>query len=671
MNREKEEIVKWLATKPVNDIFQDAVIAYREKYPYDTDGMLLEGYCLLYSDLEKAEQVLKRTLKKQPYDADIWFLSGELQGKKGEYTSAVRNIVISYLLCLYYETESLFVNETICDQRMQELLDLAIADGASGKKGRYTLQMLQMDNQCDFYLFNDMIRLGECVIGSKRYFRDEMFYCGFANELVAFLEWDHESEKILMRNRGEILRVRKKGKELHVEVEGEALVPIASTEACNSIVFSGNAEFSVRVRQLTKEHFNYYRINQPVDIKADYDIIVGDIIPLKINPKNKKLIISLFVDGLSQQLLREEGISKIMPNTAHFFEYGVIAENVFTVSDWTYPSVAGIVSGEEVPDHMMFHPDINYYLPEDVPILFEVLEKAGYYTAMINGDWRICEPYGYSRGIFRSVLQNAIRLRVGDVVEEAVEHLTAFSGTNGYLWLSVGDLHDIADDFELPVSLQTKVNLSDRRCENLSVTSVKQEYSELKRNRYIESIKRVDAKLKTLYEFIEKNYKEDDFVFTLFSDHGQTYLNKPEDFHLSRNHANVAFMTRGGGISGRSEEYFSMTSYPAVLCQLAGINLEHTPYEEKLPVTFGGKKACDYTITETIHPGDSYMVSLHSWEQTFYLKTKEILTNYGKLPRGDYECRLLDSEGNLEEDDTKKEKYVTMLRERMKYLFEY
>ena len=70
MNREKEEIVKWLATKPVNDIFQDAVIAYREKYPYDTDGMLLEGYCLLYSDLEKAEQVLKRTLKKQPYDAD-------------------------------------------------------------------------------------------------------------------------------------------------------------------------------------------------------------------------------------------------------------------------------------------------------------------------------------------------------------------------------------------------------------------------------------------------------------------------------------------------------------------------------------------------------------------------------------------------------------------------
>ena len=69
-------------------------------------------------------------------------------------------------------------------------------------------------------------------------------------------------------------------------------------------------------------------------------MVVGKPIKLVQDKNKKKLAISFFVDGLSQEVLEQEGLENIMPNTYRFFSKGMICKNCFSTSDWTYPSLA-------------------------------------------------------------------------------------------------------------------------------------------------------------------------------------------------------------------------------------------------------------------------------------------------------------------------------------------
>ena len=65
--------------------------------------------------------------------------------------------------------------------------------------------------------------------------------------------------------------------------------------------------------------------------------------------------------------------------------------------------------------------------------------------------------------------------------------------------------------------------------------------------KYLQEIKRVDNILSILYDYILKNYSEDEFVLTLHSDHGQSFLE--DEFNLlSDNRLKVPFMMRGKNV---------------------------------------------------------------------------------------------------------------------------
>ena len=183
--------------------------------------------------------------------------------------------------------------------------------------------------------------------------------------------------------------------------------------------------------------------------------------------------------------------------------------------------------------------------------------------------------------------------------------------------------------------------------------------------------KHIDSKLQVLYEYIEKNYNDNEFVISLFGDHGQAYIVEPTEFHLSRGLSNIGFMTRGGEISGVSDEYINIVDYTNIITKLAGMNDIDINSEGKLPKTYGGSTENKFAITETIHPGDPYMIAIHSKEYTFYMKSDSNVTDYGKIDMSSYNTKLLDHVGNEIFDEDIVNKLVNFVFDRIKYIIIY
>ena len=51
-----------------------------------------------------------------------------------------------------------------------------------------------------------------------------------------------------------------------------------------------------------------------------------------------------------------------------------------------------------------------------------------------------------------------LKKMVGSVINE----IEALKEVNQFVWMSLGDLHDIADEMELPTSVQTHLKIEDR-----------------------------------------------------------------------------------------------------------------------------------------------------------------------------------------------------------------
>lgn len=679
MNSQKLEIIEQLF-QPDAPLLEQNLKDYKQKYPYDADMFLLEAYWQLTNgNLAQAKHLLSLSQKYNYYDVDTYFLLGEWHLLAKEYYDAIEYYTIAYSFNCYFQQNYLFYSEAVYEnkiQQTQQLLKEVISKGDARDEALYQekLQTYSARLEYGFDLFSNLIQCNKKQIGESILLTgDAKRFCGYGNPLNSY-SFECFETKSLFRFKGELLKIQQEGNSFHTEKNGSFLVPIASRKPENLLTFC-QGDHSLNSIQVEENHFNYYRVEGETQISSQYPMIIGEPVLIGHQPSRKKLVISFFVDGLSQKVLAEEGLQHLMPNTFRFFSRGLICENYFTASDWTYPSLASFVSGIPLSDHMMFHPAVNKPLPSDQKILFEYIKEAGYYTAMINGDYRSSSTLGYTRGIDRYVAHNYHHLREGYVISDAIEHIEAFKETDQYLWLTYADLHDIADEYDLALSIQTKLSLKEREKAEKSSTSVKQKYSPEKRTSYIHALQIADIRFQALYDYLEQNYTEEEYIITLFGDHGQTYLLPPGEHHLARYHSNVGFMVRGGGLHGNSKEYMAAVDYPHILCKLAGCSTlpgtsEHTG-AGILPKVFGGTKERAFTITETIHPGDPYEAAIHTKDHVFYLTSENTVTEYGRLDPGAFKTKLLDLKGNNLNQPEQEDYYIQQIKERLKYIFAY
>ena len=650
---------------------------YLDIYPGDTEIIIIKAYLELGIDnIENGIKLLEFVIKKCPFSIDALFLLGQAYMEKKKYYEALNNLSMSKVLFYYYcdvnKTQNVFFyNSQICNDLINQIIDeVQNSMEISFEDKMVILKNYKMNVVRGFWILSDVIRTTDNIIGD--YFvvnkNDLRFFALY--DPFNYLLYDISSPRNLQLYKTEMLKQLKCGTDVKLQLKSDALVPILTKEDLNNIKIKQNDDI-VSIPINHRMHFNYFKMKQGnIVIHADKALVVAEPIPLVHYKNNKRLVISLFVDGISQKIISEYGLKNIMSNTYNFFKNGMICTNAFSSSDWTCPSIASLISGLNVPDHMMIHPKINIKYPEEQKLLFEYFKEAGYNTTIISGDWRTTSAtYDSIRGVDRYIAKHQNSgFRTEDAIVNAIDHMETFKETDQYIWLGTGDLHDIADEFSLPSAVQAKMDLEEFNTGARSITSVKQKYSPNKISMYAKVATHIDSKLKILYDYIEQNYNEDEVVVTLFGDHGQAYMVKPEEFHLSRGMTNIGFMTRGGGVSGVSDEYINMVDYTNIITKLAGMENLHIDSDGKLPKTFGGEKENDFAISETIHPGDPYMIAMHSSKYTFYMETHAVVTDYGKVDMSEYDTKLYDSDRNEISDEEIINKFIEYVLDRTKYI---
>lgn len=209
-----------------------------------------------------------------------------------------------------------------------------------------------------------------------------------------------------------------------------------------------------------------------------------------------------------------------------------------------------------------------------------ILEKERFLTAHIVRQNGHIQALSIARGYDRFVYQHQCAgFRVHEIVSDVINHIDAFQEVNQYVWMTVGDLHGIADEMDLPIGVQKELSLECRSYEETGPTSAKQSYSDNKKMQFIRHAAYADRWLKVLFDYIEDNFKEDEVVVSLFADHGQGYLIPLNAHFLAKERANVAFMFRGGDAEGkgRVEEIVSACDYSAIMRTLADVKIPETP----------------------------------------------------------------------------------------------
>ncbi|MCR5418319.1 MAG: sulfatase-like hydrolase/transferase [Lachnospiraceae bacterium] len=638
---------------------ETAIAEYESKYPFDADIFILKGNFLLrMREYEEARDTLKKGCEMYPYYSVLHYMLAKIYEELKEYDAINYYNAIKY----YYiagaldETKSDIWDESLnmADKLLRELSDMIekkIESGIGIEEirrvklfiDRIALESENMFGRMEFRFRGNSSIIGECYPDDK----EEVFVGAYRSRHQLTSD-----EKDLLNACGEFRRVKEMSSYL---VENDAaLLPVASREKAKLDFVQLDCAKIIKQLQRETDTFYYYRVGKGMRIQSDQPLLIGKEIAIRHDSRRKRMVMSIFVDGLAQQLLTKEGFEKVMPNTYHFFaEQGMVCTNAWTTGEWTLPSIAGIMSGLSTLKHQVFHCDIDYSISKDSVTIAERFQKAGYYTTILNGNWRIIPVYGMDRG-FDSFLyrHQYANWRVEHIIGDAIEYIEAFKETDQYVWLSIGDLHHVADEDSLPLSVQTQMNLDIRQDdESGQGTSVKQGYSDNKRMQYEKMMGYVDRHLGILYDYLRRNYPDDEMVISLFSDHGQGYLVPEGSEFLSKERTNVSMMFRDGvHKDAEMNELLSTLDYGEMLCELAGAREFDNPRSEgMLPVSLGGEKR-RFAVTESIHPHDPYQIALRFDDFTFFFRNPTVVQWDGRFELAEYEAYLKDDNGNLVED---------------------
>lgn len=616
---------------------------YKEQYPSDRDLWFYECVlALTVGELEKAQKIADKCVHKFPTSYESYYYQASVYQAKGMILEALKSYHIAYALNLYthYANDSILEDIKAQIKNLEDSFEKLSNEYIAYNDSVNISRMLSFLNRQDVVwgkaekIARDENRL---VVGKEYWVTDDdLRYIGIYRAPLS--QFIGEENLSLIRTKAEFLKFAKKGNGSFVKrTSDEYLLPIASVENDNTHTFQSPEEVH-KVGQLYSQHFNYYRVKNGIQVESMKQAYYGYPIPLEHKRGRRKLVLSFFADGLAQEVINGDDFEKLMPNTYKFFSKGTICTQAHSCSEWTYPSLATCVSGLDTLHHMMFHDKLDGELPKNSPTLIEYFKGKGYYTSKMDGEWRSIPSYGYARGLDQYVYQHqSMGARAEQEIMDVIEHLETFKETDQYLWMAVGDLHDVADGLDLSDAVQKNLTLEERELDELGVTSVKQNYSAKKTAMYKKTIQYFDMLFGFLYTYIENNYTDDEILISLFADHGQGYLIPTGKPFLSKERTKVAFMFRGANVKQQvTDEIISTADYLPIMCRLADIQYDAASIDGKLPKAFGGLEEREYTITESLHPKDVYRAVANARDYEIHFENSEKTDEEGRFLLGDY-----------------------------------
>jgi arylsulfatase A-like enzyme len=648
------EIENYISTNQLNEA-ELLLTEYRkgvsnsESYTFQAIIEFIKG------NLDKAISILKDASKKHPYNYSIHYNLGYILSVNLEIDGSIEN----YMYAIKYSSTEEEKNNA--KKAINELSNSVI------EQKKYTPYEVQQKIQQYEKMFRQLdARVYPIDINENSIIRRPFKRTSDKNEYMVnmykSLNYKDVDINTRMLFKSELVKGSILSESKTIVTETPIVLPISQINEVSSIKISVNGK-PYKFHKLPINQFHYIRIEEAgtIDISSSSKIFVGKPIPIRLLKNKPKLVMKIFVDGLSGYFLQKSGLDKLMPNTFRFFKEGLITTNCNATSEWTLPSMASINTGVYSSKHKLLHPQHTSVLKDGNKILSEYLSEAGYYCANISGSWRTTPTLGYYRGNDRMIYQNFLGgFDSKEIIMETIEHLNSFQETTNYISLSLSDLHNVPDEIESHLYSQVNTDIKHRIYTNeKGSTSVQTKYDNSKIVKYEQEIKRVDALLAILYDYILKKYNNDDILICFHSDHGQTFLDNNFNL-LGDQRILIPFMMRGYHVPKiKSEELIEAVDILPSILNSCGINAP-IGIDGQLPSVLNGEKAREETFTQIIHPGQPYRVRIKKDKYSYYLETKLNVNKDLTINLENYKSYIIDDKSG--EDITvsfmdKKEKY--------------
>lgn len=640
------------------DIAKNILDEYKKVNKYDMDIYILESMILMQNgQYEKAKEILLEIYYKYELNFDINYTLGVVYKNLKKYEKATWY----FLICLSLNKSE----EQMISQELHQM-----------KKFITSEQFIKLNNdiknKSGFYFRNfpvkndDSTYIGENIKGSNNQNHIVGIYDNYCEERDD-LKLDIHSKMHMHLLKHEILKANKTN-EWEFETNCKSVIPIMVLNDKTKVKMKiGQDEYILK--ELLPYRYYYYPLDQStkVYISSNEEFVLGKIIELKSDDKKPKLVLNIFIDGLSQQYIEEHSLEKIAPNVHKFFSKGTIMNNCHAAGDWTYTSIANMYSGLYTANHRIYHDVYDSKNMYKHKLFTEILNENGFFNCNIGGDWRTLPSQGYIKGIDRFLYQYYARgMHCEDVIMETIEHLEAFKNKNNFLWITLSDLHDIPDQFEPKLSGQFFGDIESRIEKEACSISVEANHSKGKVKNYGIQLKRMDTYLGLLFNYIKENYNEDEILISLVSDHGQNFLYNTNDF-LDEQRTKVPMMFRGKNIKKQvcNEFISTLDLFPSILKLLKIEN--NIINDANLPRCFGGEKERLYTYSETLHRNKQYLAAINDKDHKFLFSSVELLGVDGRVKLEEYDVKLINRKNDT--DDT--EKYIDKTMEYCKIVLDH
>lgn len=408
--------------------------------------------------------------------------------------------------------------------------------------------------------------------------------------------------------------------------DAPVLVPIAVKNERQKVCFQEPT--LVRSMVLSRGEFSFYRVEQPTRIQSEAPFAAGTPIVLRHSPQCRKIVLNLLADGLSWQEVRRSRY-ELVPNLMKFFQKGIVFENHFSASEYTYPSLASIETGLYQHHTQIAAPGAPFVISPSYVTVSEQMKQLGYYCVNLMG----CSDAVYngaSRGYDRLIV-NPWVMRAADGVERTIRHLEAFDACDNFVLLHFADTHPNNYDIPSPVKAQTHLSLADVLQEQNTSASVFLKPNPLSQYVNRAEICAMDRQLGYLFDYIISHYNDDEYIIMLYSDHGAS-VHARSPYLLSEEQTGAALMVRGAGVPvlGRVDELTSSVDIYKILGKLAGYPIDAAYLDGSLPEAFGGQRR-EYTVSNSIYPGQTYKICVRTERHAFHLETEEFTREDGTV----------------------------------------
>ncbi len=659
------KLLTYIQQKKYDDEYLQALIAFWQFLPEnEADGNILYArYALYYKNYAVAYEYGKKAYNKRKINWELWRILRDAAYGLGKIKEAL--LYGGFADKLYKEP----IQIDIPRDRLQAGLD--ILSLSMGRGNFAPVATSRMYHTKDGIVSHEAIFAGEFLpqegevdeyhLFSGAYVEQEMI-----NNKGTLLEFIKDVPELASISGADfvfdLIKVADKGTKYKIPVGREnVLIGLVGGEAQHRIDFHSVHEDTADY--LGKWTTSFFRLTEDTEIVSEKPILCTKPIVLRHDRKRCKVVLNILLDGLCWRAIQEENYT-LVPNILRFFQKGVIFNNHYSVSEYTFPSLATIETGLYPWHSQIFNERASHRINVEHKSISELMQAQGYYCVNIMGDGSgvyngICR--GYDR-----LLVNAYDNRIYQGVERTLHHLEAFEDTDQFIFLHAADTHPwAAHTFQLPLTTQTAFALHERSMkEEKKKTSVYLPKRPIYHHWNAQGIKDSDAALARLFAYLTENYAEDEFLVSVYSDHGVPIYDE-KNYVLSQHQTGAAWMMRGRNVPqvGFVNELTSALDLYPTLAGCLHLSVEKEKLDGNIPKVFGGEER-DYTISMSMYPGIPFLVCIRTKEYECRAESKEVLDEDGRTDLGDMEFSIYRINSNDKVKDKKLENYFREIARR-------